>query len=120
MVSVLKGKFDRERDRVASFTRGDIVVYSRQKQSNSPGPRARDVSASAGGETYSYIVDKFWIVAEVGEQELKLLTRRGKEHTVDINDFRLKRPTFWQKLFLKYKFPSPAVLNQWEADSQDS
>ena len=105
---------------MASFNRGDIVVYSRQKQSASPGPRARDVSASAGGETYSYIVDKFWIVAEVGEQELKLMTRSGKEHTVDIDNFRLSRPSIWQRLFLKYKFPSPSVLEQWDANSQDS
>lgn len=104
---------------MTSFNRGDIVVYSRQKQSTSPGPRARDVTASAGGETYSYIVDKFWIVAEVGEQELKLLTRRGKEHSVDITDFRLKRPTFWQKILLRYKFPSQSVLDLWEADSKN-
>jgi len=56
----------------------------------------------------------------VGEQELKLLTRRGKEHTVDIDDFRLSRPSFWQRLFLKYKFPSPSVLEQWDADSKAS
>ena len=42
----------------------DLVVYSKQKHSVSPGPRAREVDAAARGETYSYTVDKFWIIKQ--------------------------------------------------------
>jgi hypothetical protein len=77
---------------------GDLVVCARQKHSNSPGSRARHIDAAAGGETYSYVVDKFWIVQDIGaDGQLVLLTRQGKQHTIHANDPRLRRVTLWER-----------------------
>jgi len=85
---------------------GDPVVYRMQKQSTHPGRRAKNVRPSPHGETYDYLVDKFWIVAEV-RQDNKLLvkTRRGKEHLVDASDPNLRRPRWWERLVYRRRFP---------------
>ena len=58
----------------------DLVVYSKQKHSVSPGPRAREVDAATRGETYSYTVDKFWVIKQLIEDgQLLLITRTGKQ-----------------------------------------
>ena len=58
-------------------------VYSKQKHSVSPGPRAREVDAAARGETYSYTVDKFWIIKQhLEDGQLLLITRTGKQHAM--------------------------------------
>ena len=57
----------------------DLVVYSKQKHSVSPGPRAREVDAATRGETYSYTVDKFWVIKQLIEDgQLLLITRFTK------------------------------------------
>jgi len=77
---------------------GDLVVCAKQKHSHSPGSRARLIDATAGGETYSYVVDKFWIVQDIGaDGQLVLLTRQGKQHTIHANDPRLRRVTLWER-----------------------
>ena len=44
---------------------GDPVVYQLSKVSTDPGPRAHDVHPAEFGETYQYLVDKYWKVADV-------------------------------------------------------
>lgn len=88
------------------FRPNDWVVYTREKHSLSPGPRAKNVSPSPHGETYSYEVDKYWIVRQVRENELILETRRGKTHSVSRNDLRLRKASIWEKLFCANRFPS--------------
>ncbi len=102
------------------FRRGDVVVVAKQKQSSSPGPRARDVSPSSSGDSYSYIVDKYWVVAETtSDAKLRLLTRTGKEHVIAIDDFRLRKPTIWERLFQKRRFPSLDVLDADDCSQHD-
>lgn len=100
------------------YRNGDVVVFSRQKYSQSPGPRARDVSPAETGETYSYVVDKYWLVAgECDDGQLRLLTRTGKEHSIAVDDQRLRRPTVWERLFRRNKFPSSGLLANLETAS---
>lgn len=89
------------------WSAGDWAIYIKQKQSAAPGPRARDVMPATHGETYSYLVEKCWVVLEVLDSgELKLITRRGKIHTISPNDPALRKPTLWQKLTLASRFRS--------------
>ena len=85
---------------------GDVVVYRKQKRSNSPGPRAKDIHPDEHGNEYSYLVDKFWVVTSRNDDgTLTLGTRRGKKHTGNESDERLRKPTLWERLFLRNKFP---------------
>lgn len=92
------------------FRRGDVVVVARQKYSTSPGPRAREVSPATSGDSYSYIVDKYWLVKSCEDGELRLLTRTGKEHVIPADDFRVRKPTIWERLFSRSRFPSQELL----------
>lgn len=84
---------------------GDWVIYLKQKTSTSPGPRAEDVHPSPAGETYSYIVEKYWIVQQVQDDgKLQLRTRRGKLHVVSPDDPRLHRPRWWERWLLRSRF----------------
>jgi len=84
---------------------GDLVVFRKLKRSTTPGPRAQHVSPSRFGEEYVYDVDKYWIVDEVVEQQLTVRTRRGKRHTIDANDQRLRHARWWERLAFRSRFP---------------
>ncbi len=86
---------------------GDWAVYEKQKTSSSPGPRAQDVTPATSGETYSYIVEKYWVVVQLQpENMLRLRTRRGKEHIVSAHDPRLRKARWWEKCFFASRFPA--------------
>src|SRR5271156_5579264 len=44
---------------------GDRIVYRKTKFSPLPGARAHHITASDKGENYTYLVDKYWVVADV-------------------------------------------------------
>ena len=84
---------------------GDWVIYRKQKTSTSPGPRAEAVLPASKGETYSYFVEKYWIVKEVLEDgRIVLRTRRGKEHVVEPGDQNLRHARFWERWLLGARF----------------
>jgi hypothetical protein len=86
---------------------GDPVIFRATKFTSHPGPRAKHVTPAPRGEFYEYEVDKFWVVAEVREDgQLLLKTRRGKEHVVEPDAPRLRRPRWWELLWWRKKFPS--------------
>lgn len=86
---------------------GDKVIYTREKYTTSPGPRAKNVVASTNGEAYHYEVDKYWVVSEVrSSDQLILQTRRGKKHTVSIDDPRLRKASLLERLFRGRFFPT--------------
>jgi len=99
--------------RQTEYKPGDLVIYTVTKQSPHPGPRARGIQASQGGEDYAYVVDKFWMVLEVlsGDQVL-LATRRGKRRTVLVSDPMLKKAGWWQRLRYRSRFPGQEVLSE--------
>ncbi|MCC9602219.1 hypothetical protein LOC67_16810 [Stieleria sp. JC731] len=89
----------------ANWRAGDWAVYRKSKQGANPGRRAAQVIASSKGETYRYVVDKFWIVDEVlSDGRLCLVTARGKRHTIEPDDPNLRRPGFLQKLLWRERF----------------
>jgi hypothetical protein len=86
---------------------GDLVIYRMTKHSTRPGPRAKLIDPAPHGEQYSYVVDKFWIVAEPRDDNKVLLrTRRGKEHVVDASNSNLRVARWWERLLYGHRFPS--------------
>ena len=87
------------------FAAGDWVRYRKVKHSASPGRRACDISPSRGGETYTYFVEKFWIVQEVlPDGRLRVRTRRGKLHLIEASDPLLRRVPWWQRWLYGSRF----------------
>ncbi len=87
------------------FHAGDWVVYTKQKVSESPGKRAQEISAAEKGDSYTYVVDKYWTVSEaLANGQLRLRTRRGKQHLVDSADPMLRRARWWEKLLYYRRF----------------
>lgn len=75
-----------------------------------PGPGTQDVRPDRKGDYYSYEVDKFWCVAEVlSDGRLRLVTRGGKEHIVQADDSHLRRPSWWESLMYRRRFPVPTI-----------
>jgi len=94
---------------IGSFNQNDWVVYTREKHSLSPGKRARNISPAPHGEMYSYEVDKYWVVRLVQEGMIVLETRRGKQHSLPINDSRLRKANLWERLFFARRFPEKSM-----------
>ncbi len=88
-----------------TFQVGDLVVYRKSKNSTSPGPRAENVHPAQHGDTYSYTVDKFWVVEEVlADGTIVAATRRGKKNRIKSNDPMLRRANLFQKLLYRTRF----------------
>lgn len=84
---------------------GDRMVYRKTKFSPSPGPRATAVAPMRHGEGYSYVVDKFWVVTDVLDDDwLRLRTRRGKEHVVRADDPNLRPARWWERWLYRQRF----------------
>lgn len=89
------------------FAVGDPVIYRKTKHSRHPGPRAKSIYPAERGDDYSYQVDKYWIVAEVGtDGTLRLRTRRGKEHVLNADNPNLRHAHWWERLLLRQRFPA--------------
>lgn len=88
------------------YNPGDPVVFRMSKHSTEPGPRATDIHPAPHGDTYSYLVNKYWTVAEVHTSgEVLLVTRRGKRHLVAADDPRLRPARWWERLLYRHRFP---------------
>ncbi len=91
---------------VSNLKVGGKVVFAKDKMSDSPGKRAKEVVPLQAGEDYSYIVDKYWTVKSVHDDgTATLVTRRKKEHRVALDDPRLRHASLWERFFYKKKFP---------------
>ena len=98
------------------FKPGDLVVYRKTKHSNRPGPRASNIHPAPNGDTYSYTVDKYWVVEEVLEDgTIVATTRRGKRNHLKSDDPMLHRANWLQKLLYRSRFP---MLSEAMNDSQ--
>ncbi|HAN97385.1 MAG TPA: hypothetical protein DCQ98_08130 [Planctomycetaceae bacterium] len=85
---------------------GDWVVYRKQKRGTHPAPRAKIVGAAEKGDSYAYLIDKYWIVVRVSPGKLTLRTRRGKLHEIEGDDPRLSKANLWQRWTLGYRYRS--------------
>ncbi|MEQ8785891.1 MAG: hypothetical protein RIC55_06315 [Pirellulaceae bacterium] len=90
---------------------GDWVIYRKQKHGVAPGPRAKQVAAVPQGETYAYVVDKFWVVKQLlDDAQVLLVTRTGKQHTVSLADPNLRPARWWERWMYKDRFHETAKL----------
>lgn len=88
---------------------GDRIVYRKTKFSPLPGPRAHHITASDKGENYTYLVDKYWVVADVlDDGRLVAKTRRGKLNYVWPDDPNLRKAGMIESLIRRDLFPSVA------------
>ena len=88
-----------------TFQVGDLVVYRKSKSSTHPGPRAENVHPAQHGDTYSYTVDKFWVVEQVlADGTIVAATRRGKKNRIKSDDPMLRRANLVQKLLYRARF----------------
>ena len=84
---------------------GNFVVYQKEKISTHPSPRAENVFPARHGDTYSYVIKKFWKVLRVFDDDtIEVETRRGKRLTLAPNDHRLRKAGLWQRLFFRDRF----------------
>ena len=62
-------------------------------------------------DDYSYVVDKFWMVAGLLENgSVLLVTRTGKTRVVAADDPLLRKAGWWVRFRNGDRFPSPDVL----------
>jgi hypothetical protein len=98
--------------RTPRYAPGDPVVFCKVKHSNRPGPRAHDVAPAAKGESYAYLVDKFWVVVTtLSNGQVLLRTRRGKEHVVNADHPNLRRARWWERILYRDRFPAISGTN---------
>lgn len=91
----------------------DWAIYRKSKRSTHPGRRALRVKANTKGETYAYVVDKFWVVDEIlDDGTIVLRTARGKRHHIAPDDRNLVRPNLWTRLRWTERFQSVATQKQ--------
>ncbi len=88
------------------FALGDQLIFRQSKNSPHPSPRARKVRPSSKGDDYSYVVDKFWIVAEtLPSGEIVAQTRRGKRRVLSADDPNLRRANWLERIIYRNRFP---------------
>ncbi|MGV3483086.1 MAG: hypothetical protein ACO1RT_01570 [Planctomycetaceae bacterium] len=101
---------------------GDWVIYRLSKHGVAPGPRAQHVSASRKGESYNYIVDKFWVVESISaDGQLNVRTPGGKTRTLSPQDPNLRRARWWHRFQWGERFRNAEMqrrLNQSIRDGQ--
>lgn len=86
---------------------GDAILYHKPKSSTSPGPRAKQVYALERGESYHYVVDKFWKVSAVHDDgSIDAVTRTGKRHRLQCTDPNLRKAPLYYQLLYKKRFPT--------------
>ena len=91
------------------FERGDWVVYRKTKFGERPTGRAVDVTPSAHGDGYTYLVDKYWVVESTKENgRVVVRTRRGKRHEIDADDRRFRRAALWERVLHRTRFVETA------------
>ena len=96
----------------SSFEPGQWVIYRKSKRGSSPGPRATSVKANAKGETYSYTVDKFWVVDDVlPSGEVQVRTPGGKTHRISTDDPNLRRAGLIARMLWRHRFERAASID---------
>ena len=81
---------------------GDFVIFAKSKVSSHPSHRAKDIHPAQHGDTYSYVIDKFWKVVQVFDDDtIEIETRRGKRNRLSTNTPLLRKLYFWERLFFR-------------------
>ena len=89
-----------------AYQRGDPVIYRLSKTSTRPGHRAQSIRPARAGEDYFYVVEKFWVVADVrSDGMLVLRTRKGKDRVLSSDSPGLRHPNLWERWRYRGRFP---------------
>ncbi len=100
-----------------TFQVGDLVVYRKSKSSTHPGPRAANVHPAQNGDSYSYTVDKFWMIeAILDDGTIVATTRRGKKNRIKPDDPMMRRANLIQRLLYRTRF---ATLSTQQSSNND-
>jgi hypothetical protein len=98
---------------------GDWVIYRMSKHGVAPGRRAHHVSASRKGESYNYIVDKFWVIERISDEgDLFVRTPGGKTRTISANDPNLRPARWWHRLQWGERFRNADLQRQQNGMNQ--
>ena len=104
-----------------SWKPGDWIIYRMSKHGVAPGRRAQHVSASRKGESYNYIVDKFWVIEEVGtDGQLHVRTPGGKTRVISPQDPNLRRARWWHRLQWGERFRNADLQRRQQESLQDT
>ena len=99
----------RSEDRRSVLEVGDPIIYRVQKVSPHPGLRARSVHPAQRGDTYCYMVDKFWTVGDVlRDGRIVAVTRTNKRRFLRPDDRNLRRAGLVERLRFRRRFPQLA------------
>ncbi len=83
---------------------GEYVVFRKLKSSSHPSPRAKQLRPAKHGDTYTYLIDKFWKVVRVFDDEtIEVETRRGKRNRVDVNSPQLRKIGLFERLIFRHR-----------------
>ncbi len=100
------------------FTIGAMIVFRKFKRGTAPSPRAINLRPAPHGDDYGYEIEKYWrVTAVLSNGQLEVITRRGKRHTVDADDPRLRPANFFERWFLNSRFPTLEQGEQSEGSS---
>jgi hypothetical protein len=103
------------------FRPGDRVVFCKPKRSAHPGMRAKAIYPAPRGDDYSYYIDKHWTVVAMGPDGTVIVcTRRGKLHSIQVTDPRLRKATWWERILLRQRFPRPQSREGAHGERTDS
>jgi hypothetical protein len=87
------------------FVPGQSVIYYKDKKSTSPSANAKEVRPQRSGEDYTYTIKKYWVVSDIEEHDIVVMTRRGKKNRIPRNDPRLRRANLLERFIHKERFP---------------
>lgn len=89
-----------------TFKKGDLVIYRMQKTSMRPSPRAKGVRPSEHGDRYTYVVDKYWTVARMIDQDtVEIIIRCGKIRRLPVIARQLRKAQPLERFRLRQRFP---------------
>jgi hypothetical protein len=84
-----------------AFKSQDLVVFQKRKHGSHPGPRARHLRPAPAGEDYDSVIDMYWVVDRVlDDDRLLLRTPGGKLHEIATVDPDLRRLSLRERVWL--------------------
>lgn len=88
------------------YREDEKVVYLYDRSSSHPDPTGKNVFASKKGEQYQYQVEKYWVVTRILDDDVvEAISRSGTVHEIDCHDPRLRKATWWERIFKSNAFP---------------
>jgi hypothetical protein len=85
---------------------GDVVVYRKLKVSAHPSPRAYDIHPAGQGDSYQYLIDKYWTIEQVlRDGRVVVITRTNKHHWLSPSDPNLRKAGLIIRLRYRKRFP---------------